>query len=90
MKFTKIKIVVYILILIVFQNSIFAESKIEKIDQFITHYAKNGFLNGTVLIAENGKVIYEKAYGIANKEWNVLHQINRSFRLEYIELTPIF
>jgi len=83
MKCTKTKVIFCVLILVIIQNSIYAgaESKIEKIDRFITHYAKNGFLNGTVLIAENGKIIYQKAYGIADREWDVPHQTDGIFQI---------
>ena len=37
-----------------------AQSKVDKIDQFMTKVYENRQFNGTVLVAEEGKVIYKK------------------------------
>lgn len=41
-------------------------SKAERIDELVARYAKYGYLNGAVLVAERGKIIYEKGVGEAN------------------------
>lgn len=82
MKYTKMKMIAFFLIFCIApQSSVLAENKVEKIDRFITHYVEKGFLNGTVLVAENGKAIYKKAYGIANREWDIPHQIDGVFQI---------
>ena len=43
--------------------------------------AKNGFFSGAVLVAENSQVIYRKAFGLANREWEVPNSIETKFRL---------
>jgi len=48
-----------------------AVSKAERIDELVARYAKHGYLNGTVLVAEHGKIIYEKGIGEANMESHV-------------------
>ena len=48
-----------------------AVSKAERIDELVARYAKYGYLNGTVLVAEHGKSIYEKGIGEANMESHV-------------------
>ena len=45
-----------------------AQNKSEELDKLITQAHANGIFNGSVLVAENGKVIYRKAFGYANKE----------------------
>nr|WP_262905556.1 serine hydrolase domain-containing protein [Hymenobacter siberiensis] len=46
-----------------------------------TQYAKAGQLNGTVLVAEHGKVVFAKGYGLANREWNQPNAADTKFRL---------
>ncbi len=43
----------------------------ERIDELVGRYAKYGYLNGAVLVAEQGKIIYEKGIGEANMELHV-------------------
>ncbi|MDQ2772917.1 MAG: serine hydrolase [Bacteroidota bacterium] len=44
-------------------------------------YAKAGQLNGTVLVADHGKIIFSKGYGLANREWNQPNAPDTKFRL---------
>ncbi len=44
-------------------------------------YVENRQFNGTVLVAENGKVIVKKGYGLANMEWNIPNTPDTKFRL---------
>lgn len=59
-------------------------SKAQQIDELITEYANYDGYNGTVLIAHQGKVILKKAYGLANKEWDVANTIDTKFRIASI------
>jgi CubicO group peptidase (beta-lactamase class C family) len=43
-------------------------SKAERISQLVSTYEKYGYFNGTILVAEDGKVIYAKGVGEANME----------------------
>lgn len=45
-----------------------AQNKAAELDKLMTQAHANGVFNGSVLVAENGKVIYRKAFGYANKE----------------------
>jgi CubicO group peptidase (beta-lactamase class C family) len=42
------------------------ESKQARLDALMKHCHDQGMFNGTVLVSERGKVIYEKAYGYSN------------------------
>lgn len=42
--------------------------KAEKLDSLFGNLVSNGYFNGSVLVAEQGKPIYEKAFGYANFE----------------------
>src|SRR6266446_635319 len=46
-------------------------SKAERINELVARYAKYGYLNGAVLVAEHGKIIYEKGVGEANMKSHV-------------------
>jgi CubicO group peptidase (beta-lactamase class C family) len=48
-----------------------AQSKNDKIDELLNEYFQNGVLNGTVLVAERGNILYEKGFGYADMEWKV-------------------
>lgn len=37
--------------------------------------------SGVVFIAQKGKVIYKKAFGLANKEWNIPNTLDTKFRI---------
>lgn len=45
----------------------FGQNRVAKIDSLLTSMYNNGKLNGNVLIAEKGEVIYKKSFGLANE-----------------------
>lgn len=64
-----------------FQISALAQSKADKIDKLVSLYQKYGQFNGSVLVADNGKVLYQKGLGLANMEWNIPIATDTKFRL---------
>jgi len=64
-----------------FPGAAFAQDKAGKIDQLISLYNKYGQFNGSALVADNGKVIYQKGVGLANMEWNIPNTSETKFRL---------
>lgn len=46
----------------------FGQDYVQKIDNFLTSFHTQGILNGNVLIAEKGKVIYNKSFGFSNED----------------------
>src|SRR5437016_6308289 len=64
-----------------FQATALAQDKASKIDQLISLYNKYGQFNGSALVADNGKVIYQKGVGLANMEWNIPNTSETKFRL---------
>src|SRR6185295_13639229 len=50
--------------------------KSKQLDDFITSFANQNEFAGVVLAAENGKVIYEKAFGLANADFKIKNQLN--------------
>jgi len=61
--------------------SVFAQDKVQKIEQLLSKYNEYGQFNGSALVAENGKVIFKKGFGAANMEWNIPNQSDTKFRL---------
>jgi CubicO group peptidase (beta-lactamase class C family) len=77
MKKAKILVLVFSFVLSVFSQTSFSQSsKARKIDEFIAPFAKANHFSGVVLASENGKVIYEKAFGIANADYKIPNQLN--------------
>lgn len=73
------------LLVAVFQTSAVAQKqaqdKTAQIDQVMTLANKFRLFNGSVLVAENGKVVYKKGLGLANMEWNIPNTPDTKFRL---------
>ena len=58
-----------------------AQDKAGRIEALIQAYNDLGQFNGSVLVAEKGKVIYKKGFGQANREWNIPNRPGTKFRL---------
>src|SRR5215471_10855074 len=54
------------------QNS--SITKVDRIAQLVSRYEEYGYLNGSILVAEHGKVIYARGVGYANMQ---LHTPNK-------------
>jgi CubicO group peptidase (beta-lactamase class C family) len=59
----------------------FAQQNVQKIDGLLKQYYDYGQFNGSILVAENGKVIYKKGFGMANMEWAIPNQPDTRFRI---------
>ncbi len=75
------KVIAIILCLSFFALPIYANDKAKKIDELLNKYHEYSQLNGSVLVAENGKVVYKKGFGFANFEWEISNQPDTKFRL---------
>ncbi len=53
----------------------------EKINELVTQYIDLGIFSGTVLVAKDGKIIYEKAYGLEDKETGKPITMNTRFNI---------
>lgn len=58
--------------------------RLEAIDQLMTRYEEYGLFSGAVLVAEGGEVIYEGAFGDANRELGVPNTVDTRFRIASI------
>ena len=58
-----------------------AASQHEQIHRLMARYHQFGQLDGTVLVADHGKVVYQHAFGLANREWQVPNTIDSAYRI---------
>jgi CubicO group peptidase (beta-lactamase class C family) len=65
----------------VYPLSIYCKDKASKIDELVNTTYKNRQFNGSILVAENGKVIFKKGYGYANMEWKIPNKPDTKFRV---------
>ena len=59
----KFKLMVLLLII---ANNLTAQSKKENLDAYFSSLFKNGQFNGNVLIAQEGQILYERSFGLAD------------------------
>ena len=52
-----------------------------RLDSVASAYARRGELSGVVLVADHGAVVYEHAFGDANREWHVPNTVATRFRI---------
>jgi len=76
-----LRIVALLVTLLAASEPLLAQDKGAKIDELMQTYNSYQQFNGAVLVAENGKVIFKKGYGMANMEWNIPVQTDTKFRL---------
>jgi CubicO group peptidase (beta-lactamase class C family) len=69
------------LFLSLFAVRLFAQSAEQKIDELLTAYASNNKLNGDVLVAQKGKVVYQKGFGYRNAEEKIPNDPNSIFQI---------
>ena len=58
-------------LIILFVASVNAQSFTSRADKYVSGYADKGQFMGAVLVARNGKVLFEKGYGMADLAWDV-------------------
>jgi CubicO group peptidase (beta-lactamase class C family) len=58
-----------------------AEDKADAIESLLKRHHEVGAFNGAALVAENGKVIFKKGFGLADFEWKIPNAPDTKFRL---------
>ena len=56
-------------------------SQQDQIHRLLTRYHQLGQLDGTVLVADHGKVIDQRAFGLADREWKVPNTVDGAYRI---------
>lgn len=57
------------------------DQKINRIREHLKTLEKNNYFSGVVLIAHNGKTVFEQAYGLSNRADNIPNRIDTKFNL---------
>ncbi len=60
---------------------IHAQSREAEFSQLMKTYHDYNMFDGAVLVAEQGKIIYQGAFGMANHEWNIPNQVDTKFMI---------
>lgn len=76
------------LVLVLSITITFAQNRRADLDRFFTDLSKNKQFNGNVLIAEKGKIIYERSFGYADFSKKVLN--DRTTRFPIASITKSF
>ncbi len=71
----------FLVVILLATSAILAQDKVQKIDDLLKTYHEYNQFNGAILVAENGKVIYKKGHGLANKEWGIPNTPDTKFRI---------
>jgi CubicO group peptidase (beta-lactamase class C family) len=58
-----------------------AQDKAKQLDEMLQQYFEHGQFHGSALVAENGKVVFKKGYGMADYEWDIPIKPDTKFRL---------
>lgn len=58
-----------------------AQENAKKIEDLLKSYNDYGQFNGAVLVADKGKVVFAKGFGMANMEWEIPNQTDTKFRV---------
>ncbi len=57
------------------------EKHISEINELLVNHHISDQFDGVALIVRGNNLLYEKSFGLANREWDVAHQINSRFRI---------
>ena len=68
-------------------TALFSQTIPERLDSFFTELNKNGDINGSVLVAERGDVLYQKSFGYADVQNKIVNTENTLFQLASVSKT---
>ncbi len=75
------KLFILFAIILAITSTNIAQSKVQLIDALVKTHHEYGQFSGTILVSENGKIIYEKGFGMANREWQIPNKSDTKFRI---------
>ncbi|WP_052158231.1 serine hydrolase domain-containing protein [Lacinutrix jangbogonensis] len=56
-------------------------SKVDKINELVSLYSEYDMFHGTILVADQGEIIYKKGFGFANMEWDIPNKVDTKFQI---------
>lgn len=75
------KLLALFVVIFVAAAGVSAQDHSKKIDALMKQYYEYGQFNGSVLVADKGKIVYERGFGMANMEWGIPNQPDTKFRI---------
>ena len=78
---SRLRVYAAILLFLFISQHAAAQDQAAKIQEVLALAHKYRQFNGAALVAENGKVVYKGAFGMANMEWNIPNTPDTRFRL---------
>jgi CubicO group peptidase (beta-lactamase class C family) len=63
------------------QDKTSASSKANKINELVTLYSNYDMFHGTILVANQGEIIYKNGFGLANMEWDIPNTMDTKFQI---------
>lgn len=76
-----------IITLVICNSALFAQNKVANLKRYFSSLVENKQFNGSVIVAENGKVIYQESFGYANFENKIANTENTAFAIASISKT---
>jgi len=70
-----------LLVFLFFGQAVLAQNKKARLTEIMKTYHQYNMFDGAVLVAENGKIIYKGAFGLANREWNIPNRTDTKFMI---------
>ena len=58
-----------------------------RFDRQVQAYVRNGDFSGSVLVARDGHILFEKSYGMANHEWGIANSEKTKFHIASVTKT---
>ncbi len=75
----------FVLLLLALSGKAIAQSQQStEIDQIFQKFYEYTFFQGAVLVADRGEVVYQRAFGQANREWSVPNTLDTRFNIASI------
>jgi CubicO group peptidase (beta-lactamase class C family) len=68
-------------ILFLFYNTLLAQDRISAIKETVQKYTRSGDLNGLILVAEKGELLFAQSSGMANIAWGIPNDIDTKYRI---------
>ena len=70
-----------IIVFFVYSTPCSGQTLQKKVDEYINAYVEMGKFSGSILIAQNGKILVKKGYGMANYEHDIPNTSRTKFRI---------
>jgi CubicO group peptidase (beta-lactamase class C family) len=67
--------------------SVTAQISGSRFDRQVQAYVRNGDFSGSVLVAKDAHILFQKSYGMANYEWNIPNSENTKYHIASVTKT---